>query len=45
MNRKPRQFVSVWICVACEACNSASAELCLSCGRARRRRELLGLRH
>jgi ribosomal protein L40E len=44
MNRKQRQLVSIWICVACEACNSASAELCLSCGTARERRELLGLR-
>jgi ribosomal protein L40E len=44
MNRKQKQFVSIWICVACEAANSASAELCLSCGRARKRRELLGLR-
>jgi len=44
MNRKQRQLVSIWICMACQACNSASAELCLSCGRARLRRELLGLR-
>jgi ribosomal protein L40E len=44
MSRKQKQLVSIWICMACEACNSASAELCLSCGTARRRRELLGLR-
>jgi ribosomal protein L40E len=44
MNRKQKQFVSIWICVTCEAANSASAELCLTCGKARRRRELLGLR-
>src|SRR5258708_5810801 len=43
MNRKQRQLVSIWVCAACEACNSASAELCLSCGTARQRRELLGL--
>jgi predicted metal-binding protein len=44
MNRKRKQFVSIWICISCEACNSASAELCLSCGNARPRREALGLR-
>jgi len=44
MNRKVRQLVSIWICMACEASNSASAELCLACGTARQRRELLGLR-
>ena len=45
MNRKQKQLVSIWICTTCRAFNSASAELCLSCGRARRRREQLGLRH
>jgi len=44
MNRKHKQFVSIWISVACEACNSTSAELCLSCGNARPRREALGQR-
>ncbi len=44
MHRKDKQFVSIWICVACRASNSASAELCLCCGRARSRRESLGLR-
>jgi predicted metal-binding protein len=44
MNRKQKQFVSIWTCLACEACNSASAEICLSCGKARPRREALGLR-
>ena len=44
MKRKHKQLVSIWICLACEACNSASAEICLSCGKARPRRDALGLR-
>ncbi len=27
MNRKQKQFVSIWTCLACEACNSANAEI------------------
>jgi ribosomal protein L40E len=45
MKNKLKKFASIWVCQACEAANSISADLCLRCGRGRNRRERLGLRH
>jgi ribosomal protein L40E len=45
MKNKSKKFASVWVCEGCEAANSQTADLCLHCGRGRKRRERLGLRH
>jgi ribosomal protein L40E len=45
MQGKPKKFASIWVCQGCEASNSNNADVCLHCGRGRKRRERLGLRH